>query len=213
MKHCFNLFKKSRVNKKSRLFINKTSLDRKKGMLVTMEYVLIIVISVLLLLYYNFYLYKRIERRFIIKNMQVDERIIALINDFKKITLKNTEFKNIQNNIRHIKLLTYFFNILITTILLLSPFIFFFNNNIINLNFTSMNIADSLVSSAYVLLIGSFVPIPGASGGIEFGFLNFFNNFLGRGALTAVLIVWRFITYYFGMIIGALAFSLEKKGD
>ena len=80
-------------------------------------------------------------------------------------------------------------------------------------DFTSMNIADSLVSSAYVLLIGSFVPIPGASGGIEFGFLNFFNNFLGRGALTAVLIVWRFITYYLGMIIGALAFSLEKKGD
>lgn len=80
-------------------------------------------------------------------------------------------------------------------------------------DFTSMNIADTLVSSAYVLIIGSFVPIPGASGGIEFGFLNFFNRFLGRGALTAVLIVWRFITYYLGMILGALAFSLEKKGD
>ena len=65
----------------------------------------------------------------------------------------------------------------------------------------------------FILLIGSFVPIPGASGGIEFGFLNFFNRFLRKGALTAVLIVWRFITYYFGMIIGALAFSLEKKGD
>lgn len=80
-------------------------------------------------------------------------------------------------------------------------------------DFSSINVADSLVSSAYVLLIGSFVPIPGASGGIEFGFLNFFNNFLKRGALTAVLIVWRFITYYLGMIMGALAFSLEKKGD
>ena len=80
-------------------------------------------------------------------------------------------------------------------------------------DFTSMNVADTLVSSAYVLIIGAFVPIPGASGGIEFGFLNFFNNFLSKNILSAVLIVWRFITYYLGMIIGALAFSLEKKGD
>lgn len=80
-------------------------------------------------------------------------------------------------------------------------------------DFTSMNVTDTLVSSAYVLIIGAFVPIPGASGGIEFGFLNFFNNFLSKNVLSAVLIVWRFITYYLGMIIGALAFSLEKKGD
>ena len=80
-------------------------------------------------------------------------------------------------------------------------------------DYSSMNAADSLVASAYVLIIGAFVPIPGASGGIEFGFLNFFNNFLNKNVISGVLIVWRFITYYLGMIIGALAFSLEKKGD
>ncbi len=80
-------------------------------------------------------------------------------------------------------------------------------------DFTSLNVADTLTASAYVLIIGAFVPIPGASGGIEYGFLKFFGNFLSSGIIPAVLLVWRFITYYFGMILGAIAFSLEKKGD
>lgn len=76
---------------------------------------------------------------------------------------------------------------------------------------SSLNPLSTITSSAYVLLIGSFVPIPGASGGIEYGFLQFFGNFLTKDVISAVLIVWRFITYYLGIILGALAFSLEKK--
>ena len=78
-------------------------------------------------------------------------------------------------------------------------------------DYTSISVLETLTSSAYVLLMGSFVPIPGASGGIEFGFMQFFGNFIGGSVLPAILIVWRFITYYFPMIIGALVFSLEKK--
>ena len=66
-------------------------------------------------------------------------------------------------------------------------------------------------TSAYVYIVGSFVPIPGASGGIEFSFTKFFGNFIGDDRIAAVLIVWRFITYYCGIIIGALLFNLEKK--
>ena len=76
---------------------------------------------------------------------------------------------------------------------------------------TSLNPMTTLTSSAYVLLMGSFVPIPGASGGIEYGFLKFYGNFLSKEIISAVLIVWRFITYYLGVILGAFAFSLEKK--
>lgn len=78
-------------------------------------------------------------------------------------------------------------------------------------DYTSINVLETLTASAYVLLMGSFVPIPGASGGIEFGFMQFYGNFITGSSLTAVLIVWRFITYYFPMIVGALVFSLEKK--
>ncbi len=80
-------------------------------------------------------------------------------------------------------------------------------------DFNSLNIFDTLTASAYVLLIGAFVPIPGASGGIEYSFLRFYGNFLPASITSAVLLVWRFITYYLGMILGALVFSLEKKED
>ena len=78
-------------------------------------------------------------------------------------------------------------------------------------DYQSLNIADTLVSSAYVYLIGAFVPIPGASGGIEYGFTQFFGNFLSTSKVSAVLIVWRSITYYLGMIIGAILFNIRKK--
>ena len=78
-------------------------------------------------------------------------------------------------------------------------------------DYNSFNIADTLTASAYIYVIGAFVPIPGASGGIEYGFTQFFGNFIGAGTVSAVLLIWRFITYYFGVILGALIFIFEKK--
>lgn len=77
-------------------------------------------------------------------------------------------------------------------------------------DYHSLDPIKAIVSSAYVLIIGSFVPIPGASGGIEYGFLAFFGNFLSGSILPSMLLMWRFITYYLGMIIGAILFSLDK---
>lgn len=76
---------------------------------------------------------------------------------------------------------------------------------------TSISIIDTLVSSAYVYLIGAFVPIPGASGGIEYGFSQFFGNFVEGSILPAMLIVWRFITYYLGVIVGAILFNVRER--
>ena len=80
-------------------------------------------------------------------------------------------------------------------------------------DFTSISLIKTITASAYVYLIGAFVPIPGASGGMEYGYNQFFGNFLSSGPLAASLLLWRFITYYLGMIVGALLFSLEKKED
>ena len=76
--------------------------------------------------------------------------------------------------------------------------------------FNVMNIGVVIVSSAYVMLIGSFVPIPGGSGGLEFGFVTFYSNFITGSKLSALLLVWRFITYYFSMILGAIALNIKK---
>lgn len=80
-------------------------------------------------------------------------------------------------------------------------------------DYTSYNGLIAIVSSAYVMLIGSFVPIPGGSGGLEFGFLKFYGSFVKGGTLTAIMIMWRFVTYYIPMIIGAIALNIKGKKE
>lgn len=78
-------------------------------------------------------------------------------------------------------------------------------------DYNSFNGLESVVASAYVMLIGSFVPIPGGTGGLEYGFINFYGNFIKGSVLTAIMITWRFITYYIPMIIGAIAVNVKKR--
>lgn len=75
---------------------------------------------------------------------------------------------------------------------------------------TEITIIATYVSCAYVTVIGSFVPIPGGSGGIEYSFLQFFGNFIKGSGLSAVLIIWRSITYYLAIIIGGITFNTFK---
>lgn len=70
-----------------------------------------------------------------------------------------------------------------------------------------------ICSSAYVLIMGSFVPIPGASGGIEFGYFKFFGNFITGSLLKASLLIWRTISYYLPMIIGGILFNTKTKKE
>ena len=77
-------------------------------------------------------------------------------------------------------------------------------------NFTPVK---SIVASAYVLIMGSFVPIPGASGGIEFGYFKFFGNFIKGSLLRASLLIWRTISYYVPMVIGGILFNIHMKRD
>ena len=68
-----------------------------------------------------------------------------------------------------------------------------------------------IITSAYVMLIGSMVPIPGGTGGLEFSFMAFFKYFITGPKLSIVMIVWRLVTYYFGIIVGAIALNINKE--
>ena len=70
---------------------------------------------------------------------------------------------------------------------------------------------ETLVTAAYVTLMGSYIPLPGGTGGLEYGFLVFFGCFINEPKLTASMIIWRFITYYLGIIIGAIFINIRKK--
>ncbi len=107
---------------------------------------------------------------------------------------------------------TFIYNIIYLGLTYLMPFfiIVALNNGII----TGINPLKVVCASAYVLIIGAFVPIPGASGGIEFGYFKFFGNFITGSLLKASLLIWRTISYYLPMIVGGLLFNIHtKRGD
>ncbi len=78
-------------------------------------------------------------------------------------------------------------------------------------DYYSVNLGLSIVTTAYVMVAGSFVPLPGGTGGLEYAFVSFFGNFIEGSKLTALMIIWRFITYYLGMIVGGIMLNIGKK--
>ena len=70
---------------------------------------------------------------------------------------------------------------------------------------------EASILSSYVMLIGAFVPIPGGTGGLEYGFMTFYGSFIKGSKLNAIMLLWRFITYYFAMILGAILLGIRKK--
>lgn len=100
----------------------------------------------------------------------------------------------------------YFFPIIVINILKLGSFysIAYFVCRAVGFN--ELNIYQAIIASAFVMLITSLVPIPGATGGAEFGFLAFFGAF-NIGTLShGIMLLWRFITYYIGLLIGFITF-------
>lgn len=101
--------------------------------------------------------------------------------------------------------------ILINTIaiisLYLTPLVILFSLG----NFTAFNGIVSIVLTSFVSIICCYVPLPGGSLGQEYLFALFFDSYIGNPILTSLMILWRLITYYVPMIIGAFIFNINKK--
>lgn len=82
---------------------------------------------------------------------------------------------------------------------------------ILGMGLKDINYIYILIATTYVMIIGSFVPIPGGTGGIEYGFMYFCGLIISGSVLTAVMLMWRFITYYLAMIIGAIFLMMYRK--
>ena len=69
-----------------------------------------------------------------------------------------------------------------------------------------------MVISLHVLIfmIISLFPIPGGAGGAEYSFSVLFASFIGSGTkLVMAMILWRLLTYYFGMFAGMVALFIK----
>lgn len=155
---------------------------------------------------------KRINRILINIGITVLTKLRIVKNKQKQLDKWNTTINNFHESasilLKHKSkfIMTILYNLIALVSLYLIPLIIVFA-------FGKYNIIDAyevIITSAYVMLIGSFVPIPGGSGGLEYGFMAFYGNFISGSILSAIMLVWRFITYYFGMIIGAIAFYIKR---
>lgn len=77
---------------------------------------------------------------------------------------------------------------------------------------SNIMIIETIIMTILVMIMSSFVPIPGASGGMEFSFVALFSYFVIDARLSAIMLLWRFLTYYVPMIFGGLTF-LVMKGE
>lgn len=72
------------------------------------------------------------------------------------------------------------------------------------INVTQMNIM--------ITMLMAVVPIPGASGGAEYSFQKLFASFVSsKESLIVGMFLWRFVTYFFGMILGIWGWIFKPK--
>lgn len=70
---------------------------------------------------------------------------------------------------------------------------------------------SSVVISILIITMSSFVPVPGGSGGMEFGFVALFSYYVIDTKLGAALLLWRFVTYYLPMLCGGIVTAVENR--
>lgn len=123
------------------------------------------------------------------------------LEDFRK------ELNNLSKN-KDILIIATLGNIVKLTILYAIPF---FCAKALGIHLPPIALFETIGICAFIYMITSFVPIPGASGGSEGIFVIMFSFLFGNIGAKSSMLVWRFVTYYFAMFIGALVFSLDKE--
>ncbi len=96
-------------------------------------------------------------------------------------------------------------NIFYIVLTYLIPFIMFYA-----LGVTDISFMQSFISTSFVILISNFIPTPGATGGVEYAFIKFFEVFISGLVLPSAMLLWRFVTYGLPMIIGFIILMFER---
>ncbi len=129
----------------------------------------------------------------------------------KKINFFRDELKDIKGNFK-IFLPMLLLHIIKYTISFSIPF---FVALTLNMKLSFVELGSAIILSSFLHLIITYIPIPGASGGSELFYAVIFRNFFKTSAnVTSSLLIWRFITFYVGLLIGFIAtmsFNHRKK--
>lgn len=82
----------------------------------------------------------------------------------------------------------------------------------ISFGLSGAKIIHMITANLFVMLVSSFVPMPGAIGGAEISFFLVFKIFFPEDTLSIAILIWRLITFYMPIIVGMFfTFDLGKK--
>lgn len=149
----------------------------------------------------------KFESRFVLKAAKrvifICAKIKLIKNPEKTIISFNRKIKSIlECNVKlggKTSLKLYLFNFLQITFLLSIPFFVFKS-----FNHEFNPIIETICTQSVVNTVSSFTPLPGSSGTTENGFLKMFSLIFSKEEISVAMIICRFISFYFVVIIGAL---------
>ncbi len=136
----------------------------------------------------------------IVKNKEILSKLHKTIDNFNynsKMLLKDKK--------RFIKLIL--INCLAFLCLYIVPLTILFSFN----DYVSFDGVIAITLVSFVSIISSYIPLPGGIGGQEYLFILMFGIYVNQPLLSSLMIMWRFITYYLPMIIGAIIFNIKNK--
>lgn len=69
---------------------------------------------------------------------------------------------------------------------------------------------DMLALASFVAMVNAFLPMPGSSGGTEATFILMYSTLFTKAEATSIMILWRFVTFYQVLVVGAVVFMIAK---
>lgn len=169
------------------------------------------IINVALIAVFEYLKYSKIKH-----NKMVDI-FITLLSKIKIVKNKEKTSNKLNDELNKIRLQlkendfnfvikSYLFSILKIIMLGLAGY---FSLKAININ--NINIITAVFVIIFSVNISSFVPTPGYSGGMEYGFLTLFAIYATGAKLNAAMLLWRFTGFYLLTLNGALMIIIKDK--
>ena len=145
-------------------------------------------------------------------NLGMAEKLIALLAKFKLIKDKNRSIDNFKLHIEefheHVIILLEHKTLLYQTILMtvIQLTLYFLIPYFIYRSFGlyGVEVVDIVAATAFVLMITSFIPMPGGSVGAEGGFYLIFGLFFLSKYILSAVVIWRVLTYYIWILVGGV---------